>query len=256
MDVKRPHADQPVCFQDQAVHIADEDTIVIETPDIHSNVDESPIEDDDFPVIIFDWDDTLFPTSFLANLGLHIEGPDAPADIQAKLNILSECILLTINRAKQFGRVVIVTNAETGWVELTASKFFPLVASDIHQIPILSARSTFEPQGFIKPLEWKEQAFSFVLDSHMAQVDSFKGCMWSIGDSIHERDAVIRVCEAAGLPFKSVKLMDRPDLNVLYRQHMLVQKNMFDMTTNSDSLDVRVQLVSSASDESDTPFNL
>ena len=81
----------------------------------------------------------------------------------------------------------------------------------------------------------------------MAQVDAFKGCMWSIGDSIHERDAVIRVCEVASLPYKSVKLMDRPDLTVLYRQHVLVQKNMRDMTNTSEPLDVRVQLVPQAS---------
>ena len=231
-----------VNYNQQVVQIED-DPLIVETPDIASETYVSPLEVDDTPVIIFDWDDTLFPTSFLANLGLHIEGPDAPPEIQTKLDFFSECMIATVNQAREYGRVVIVTNAETGWVELTAAKFLPLVATEICKLPILSARSTFEPRGFVKPLEWKEQAFAFVLESHMAQVDSFKGCMWSIGDSIHERDAVIRVCEIANLPYKSVKLMDRPDLTVLYRQHVLVQKNMRDMTSTSEPLDVRVQLV-------------
>ena len=226
-----------------------EDSLLIETPELLSDdLDASNHQSvSDMPVIIFDWDDTLFPTSFLANLGLHIEGPDAPAEIQSKLDIFSQCMLLTINQAKNYGRVVIVTNAETGWVELTSAKFMPQVAAEICQLPILSARSTFEPRGFVKPLEWKEQAFAFVLESHIAHLQSFTGTMWSIGDSIHERDAVIRVCEAAGLIYKSVKMMDRPDLTVLYRQHLLLQKNMHDMTSDiREPLDVRVQLVPSA----------
>jgi len=220
----------------------DEPTRPVETPELQIDYDRSPKAVDDSPVIIFDWDDTLFPTSFLSSLGLHIDGPDAPANIQDSLDLFSKCMILTIKQAKRYGRVVIVTNAETGWVELTAAKFLPLVANEICQLPILSARSTFEPRGFVKPLEWKEQAFAFVLESHMAQVESFRGSMWSIGDSIHERDAVITVCRAFDLIHKSVKLMDRPDLAVLYRQHGLLQKNMHDMT-DSSPLDVRVQLV-------------
>jgi hypothetical protein len=43
----------------------------------------------------------------------------------ASLSLLQESVLQLLHRAMCFGEVVIVTNAETGWVELSAKRFLP-----------------------------------------------------------------------------------------------------------------------------------
>lgn len=188
-----------------------------------------------------------FPTSYLASLGLTLDGPRAPPETQQLLDSFSASALTTLRETQKYGRVVIVTNAETGWIELTSAKFLPQLTDLLRTLPILSARSTFEPRGFTRPYEWKERAFTMVLESHASSVgpDFLKGgTIWSIGDSMHERDAVISVCASAGLTAKSIKLMERPDLHVLYRQHLLLQRSLKDVATKCGPIDVRVQLAS------------
>ena len=231
-----------------------EGSLSVDTPDMTSDSDPSlsnscgessvttPPLNEGKPVLIWDWDDTILPTSYLAGLGLSLDGPNASEDVQQLLDAYSECALKTLIEAEKFGRVVVVTNAETGWIELTTAKFMPLIANYIQKLPILSARSTFEPKGFTRPYDWKEKAFAMVVESHGITSGEASGAVWSIGDSMHERDAVISVCAHIGLVYKSIKLMERPDLHVLYRQHLLLQRSLQEVAIKSGAMDVRVQL--------------
>eukprot|EP00439_Symbiodinium_sp_Y106_P006981 s12019_g1.t1 len=44
-------------------------------------------------------------------------------------------------------QVVIITNSGFGWVHETAVRFMPLLLSELEDIPVISARSIFEPLG-------------------------------------------------------------------------------------------------------------
>jgi len=48
----------------------------------------------------------------------------------------------------------VVTNAETGWVQLSCQKFIPLVLPMLNKLTILSARSTYEAMFPDSPLKW------------------------------------------------------------------------------------------------------
>jgi len=72
-------------------------------------------------VFLFDWDDTLFPTSALAALG-----PECLSDaLKAIDSIVAE--LLTALLALPNSRVVILTNARQSWVQHAAKHFMPKV---------------------------------------------------------------------------------------------------------------------------------
>lgn len=66
--------------------------------------------------------------------------------------------LITIS--KENGKVLIITNAAQGWVELSAKRFMPKTARAIQsQVEVISARTKFEKQFPRDYQEWKIRAF-------------------------------------------------------------------------------------------------
>jgi len=63
------------------------------------------------------------------------------------------CSLLA--RGMAHGNVIIITNAETGWVELSCKKFMPRVLPFLEKLRVLSARSAFEALYPESPSDWK-----------------------------------------------------------------------------------------------------
>ena len=78
----------------------------------------------DLTTIIFDWDDTLLPSSWLSVKGLRLDYPaQLPQDVLDELETHQESVCAVLTKAIQCGTVVIITNAETGWVQLSAQRF-------------------------------------------------------------------------------------------------------------------------------------
>lgn len=175
-----------------------------------------PSTDADNTLIILDWDDTVLPTSYLASLGHRVDGPGPAGELAAELESYAVHVEGVLRILLSLGLVVICTNAETGWVDLTCAKFLPRLVGLVGTIEQMSARSEFEPRGVWSPYEWKKHAFAWILSS--------KGRLnvLSLGDSCHERAAVIHACQGlddARVCCKSLKFLDRPDLHGLVLQH-------------------------------------
>lgn len=83
--------------------------------------------------IIFDWDDTILCTTFLAPHTQLIYEPSIkfPATLQKKLSELDDVAWELISKSKKYGKTYIVTNAAEGWVELSAERFLPKVFKEI-----------------------------------------------------------------------------------------------------------------------------
>jgi len=173
--------------------------------------------------IIFDWDDTLLASSFLSAKGYRLDTDKSKIlDVDAGLRELEKSIIAVLTLALQFGEVHIVTNAETGWVQLSAAKFIPAVVPLLHRVHVLSARSTYEGRHPDAPLKWKYYAFQDKLAHLFADPKKQKNIL-SFGDSHVEREAVRAVTR--GFPntrCKSVKFAERPSLEQLRRQIELV----------------------------------
>ncbi|EER18395.1 apicomplexan-conserved protein, putative [Perkinsus marinus ATCC 50983] len=208
-------------------------------------------------LIIFDWDDTILPTRFLTvECGLRVDGPDPDNELRKILDAYAQLANATLLAAMELGTVMIVTNAETGWLPLTCAKFLPSMLPTVNMIYHTSARSTFEPRGFASAFEWKEQAFRHAIASHFADVPSLPGrrrCVISLGDSAHERMAAIYACREfneqsmidssspAGLLCKSLKFMERPDLEHLRKEQYLIQDCLTQVVRYDQDLDLCIQ---------------
>jgi len=204
-------------------------------------------------VIFVDWDDTLLCSSYLSGQGLRLDTEiDSAHDIVKELKDLEASVISLSQVAKAHGDVHVVTNAETGWVELSAKKFIPGVLPLLGQVSVVSARSTYESVFPESPLKWKFCAFQSKLCGLFTDQGSkaHTNNIISFGDSHVEREAVRAVTR--GLPktrTKSVKFAEKPSMEQLRRQIELVV-NCFEYILSHDG-DLDLQLTVSTPEASD-----
>jgi len=181
-------------------------------------------------VIIFDWDDTLLASSFLSSRGYRLdsemEKTPEHEQVEQQLRELESAVTSLLTMALTYGAVHVVTNAETGWVQLSAQKFMPGLVPLLSKVTVLSARSTYEPMHPDSPLKWKFFAFQEKLACHYGgdykPVGPKKNVI-SFGDSHVEREAVRAVTRSMAMTrCKSVKFAERPSTEQLRRQLELV----------------------------------
>jgi len=192
-------------------------------------------------LLFFDWDDTLFPTSWIQQQGL-CSAEALPNDEQrAQLQMVAESASRMLQEALQIGTVIIVTNAEQGWVEMSCSQWMPSVAHLLEKVDIVSARSTYESKSRF-PSEWKRLAFACEVELfYGATTDSQPRNIISLGDALYEQLALTAVTK--GVPNccgKSLKFLPSPTVGQLIEEHQLVSGCLLDVAEQSDDLDVEV----------------
>jgi hypothetical protein len=118
-----------------------------------------------------DWDDTLLCSSWIVRMK-ELFASDFSL-LKPSFTLLEEAVCKFLDIIYKFGyRMYIITNSETGWVELSAGKYIPLILNKIEEysIPIISARTQYEQlHGRVSIEEsisfWKKDAFKNILHS-------------------------------------------------------------------------------------------
>jgi hypothetical protein len=202
-------------------------------------------------LVIFDWDDTLLPSSWLLKHDLKIVANSRLPNDDEKLELrrVARRVIKTLRRAKRAGTVIIITNAEKGWVELTCRHFMPEVAPLLEGVRIMSARSSFEPDWPALPIQWKRLAFQREISAFfdgLSGVDHLaaghRENVISIGDSLHEREALIRATELRHCWKKSIKFLDLPSAEHLVKQHELLSSCLPTLAEFADNVDLRLHI--------------
>lgn len=211
-------------------------------------------------LIFFDWDDTLFPTTWLTKFGYvnaNKRGklnPKIPrGEIDAEMELLVAEVRETLSQAERYGTVVIVTNGTDGWIAESCKRFMSSMLPQVLALRSLSAKSMYQSVNDSLPEDWKMEAFRHEICRHaqfqqQKLLDSHSQCQsamshrpvdWShkslyplnvisIGDSPYERTAILRI--AATMPqdyVKSLQLMKAPDVQTLIAQHRAVRECLF-----------------------------
>lgn len=201
-------------------------------------------------LLIYDWDDTLFPTTWIrkhALLEAREAGTMLSSEQTALLASLADRASLTLQKAIQIGKVVIVTNAEQGWVETSSRLFMPSLIALLNAVDVVSARSTYE-QRTHHPSEWKRLAFEHEVELFYgsSRVGEQRNIV-SFGDSMHELNALMAVTK--GIPNccgKSIKFLDAPSPKQLMEQHELLAESFLDIVEHNGDLDVEIGTDNSA----------
>ncbi|RLN95109.1 hypothetical protein BBJ28_00000126 [Nothophytophthora sp. Chile5] len=173
----------------------------------------------DRTVVVFDWDDTLCPSSWLhaQNLLPKFRGHQIAVtrEQRAVLALIGAHVVRLLQKAVAYGPVFVVTAAEYGWVEMSCALYLPavqdvLALSDVH---IVSARSWYEQNFGLggDSASWKQEVMQLIarkcFAAAAAQEVSVNGVrtyreasdtyfnFLSIGDSMAERDACFAAVE-------------------------------------------------------------
>lgn len=192
-------------------------------------------------IIIFDWDDTLFYTSFLSQnsiiLDLYVENmPEQTSSIFKQIESVVYDILVT-SLAK--GDTYIISNSSKGWVEYSCAKYFPTITQLLNRITIISSRSEYEEQYPKNYKVWKIETFKDLVKRYNTNLVTN---IISIGDSTYE----IEAAHILGSNFKesyvkTIKFKANPTPKEMYKQLTMLQSKFGEIYSLVKNLNMKVE---------------
>ena len=190
-------------------------------------------------IIIFDWDDTLLPTTFLTPGGILEQDMELQDVDIAKLSKLEELVLKLLIEAVEKGNVYIITNAGKGWVEYSANRFYPSIIPILSKVKIISARGEYEKAFPGNSRQWKIEAFLNLKNTVNLNLVTNIIC---IGDSLFEMEAGrILASKFTEAFIKTIKFREAPKLDELIKQLELVCLQFGSVYSSIKNLTIRVE---------------
>lgn len=196
-------------------------------------------------LIILDWDDTLFPTSWAIknNIDLtDIEIQNKYIVFFAKLDLL---LYKFLNNLTKYGKVVIVTNAMSKWI-IIATNILPNTQMLIkNKIKIISARDRHHHKhpgnGFI----WKKLIFEQLVSEYYDYCNKNKHCVQniiSVGDAEYEFQALINLDKNDKRYLKSIRFMNNPSYDTLIDQLEVLNNSIPSVVNKKTHMDLMFNL--------------
>jgi len=195
-------------------------------------------------LFLIDWDDTCLPYSWLQAQGLQVLDASEPSEFQRNaLQKVVACVAKTLRKAKDLGEVVVVTNAEEGWVDASCYKFLPELLPILDEFPVVSARASYEQKCPGSPAKWKLCAFQAEIGAFIAASPAEHGQhnIVSIGDSVHEHTALYAATRDRQCWAKAMKFVIRPSMEDVIHQHEVLQQFLDDLATREGNLDIYME---------------
>lgn len=171
-------------------------------------------------LIFIDWDDTLFPTTWVMNNHINLSDKQNKVKYYSLFSELDDILYKFFIKTMNYGTIIIVTNASRNWINVSM-EILPKSSSIINNnIKIVSARDRYSDTHTV--FKWKELSFKDEADGffyHDTQIQNIV----SIGDADYEHIALIKLDEwEKKLPekriLKKIKLMHQPSYYCLIDQ--------------------------------------
>lgn len=190
-------------------------------------------------LIIFDWDDTLLPTSFLTPKGTFSEDIQLSSSDCKKMQQIANYVYDILKESIEKGDVYIITNAGINWVQFSANLFYPNISELLKKIKIISARGEYEKSFPGNLRQWKIQAFLNLLKNVDNKLVTNIIC---IGDSLFEMEAGRILASNFKEAFiKTIKFREAPKLDELLKQLKLVAQQFGAIYSSIKNLTIRIE---------------
>jgi hypothetical protein len=204
-------------------------------------VDNNNIITSENTLIILDWDNTLFPTSWLMKNKIDLRDPEVGNKHIVFFDELDSTLSQLLAKLLSFGKVVIVTNATLEWLDIS-SRVLPRTRHMFNKIKLVSARQRYRPKSN-NMMDWKKMAFKEYILS-----DKKVWNIISIGDAEYEYRALIDLynIKINNRPklLKSIKLVDHPSNETLIDQLSVIHRASPDICLINKHLDKKFQFFS------------
>mmetsp|Transcript_43172 Transcript_43172/g.97273 ORF Transcript_43172/g.97273 Transcript_43172/m.97273 type:complete len:318 (+) Transcript_43172:42-995(+) len=203
-------------------------------------------------LVIYDFDDTIFPTSWMCTNvpeQMTLAGPTGESleHISRPLEILAEKVHTMLQATLGVAEVVFITNSKQGWVESCIRHFVPELTEPFQSIKVIYARNVFEKSGkatsvgapvldaesddfdlSLLTMAWKVEAMKTALLEFYGE-RSWKNII-SIGDSfdelralqevtfLHENPQSAKTGSQKPMRAKAIKMLQNPTVHELVAQ--------------------------------------
>ena len=195
----------------------------------------------DKTVVILDWDDTLFPTSWVSKKKINLNDPRTKSKYAFLFNELDDHIYKTLIKFKYYGRCVIVTNATRKWVYM-CTVVLPKTANILdNDIYILSARDKYQHK-YKNSFKWKKETFKELYYDHFDYNPHHQNIV-SIGDAEYEHQALVELYQlnyngTNHKYLKSIRMIRYPDVRSLLSQLKRLYLNIDLIVTSTKHIEL------------------
>lgn len=174
-------------------------------------------------MIILDWDDTMFPTSWTIKNNIKISNKEYSKQYQILFEDLDKLLSKMLTQFLIYGKVYIVTNGSERWIK-SSIDILPNTKKIVESnILVISSRDIHKDTD-VPIHNWKNNTFKKIVDIENSEGELFKTII-SIGDAEYEYNALLKLNNDKRL-LKSVKLMKSPTYNVLIDQLKVLSHSM------------------------------
>lgn len=191
-------------------------------------------------LIILDWDDTLFPTTWFVknNINLNNNKQNQYIVFFSRLDSLLSQLL---SKLIKYGQVVIVTNATSKWIFLS-SNLLPNTQKLIKEkILIVSAREFYQEKYPDQMILWKKLIFKQLVSNYF--LDHLLQNIISIGDADYEFYALIDLYNEHSFIknrlLKTVRFLKEPSFEDLIDELDVLNASLHKLLVSNKHMDLK-----------------
>ena len=199
----------------------------------------------DKTLIILDWDDTLFPTTWITTNNINIKNGITDKNIINYFNLVDKELYKLLTKLMSYGTVIIITNAMINWINISVTllkhtnSLLRLNKSSRAPILVISAREAYgsEPDAN----QWKKKTFIDIIHRYYNN----KNNIISIGDAEYEYIALINLHVKTLHNYrllKSVKFIRYPTRDLLLDQIKVMTKASKQVCKTPTHLDLKFDI--------------
>jgi hypothetical protein len=206
-------------------------------------------------IVIIDWDDTLFPTSWLNKNDIKLNDDNVKITYKIYFNELDKSIKNLLKSYSEISTIYIITNANMKWIKASLNTLPQTRKMIINEnIRIISSRDLYSKQN-IETTKWKLKTYETIVNTDLENIFSIKNKkimlnIISIGDAVYEYIALINLHDIltnktqnnSNINFylKNIRFKSQPTFDFIIEQIDLVKKNKIQIINETNYIDKEI----------------
>jgi hypothetical protein len=194
-------------------------------------------------LILLDWDDTLYPTSWTVKNNIDMNDKNNIRKYQLYFFKLDAILYKLISTLLKYGTVIIVTNAAKKWVFMTLTMLPNTQKLIQDKVYIFSARELYQNQYPNEMTLWKKLIFKKIVSQYF--LENCTQNIISVGDADHEFIALTDLYDINSVTnkklLKTIRFLTTPSFESLIDQLQVLSKCSQQICTNAKHMDLKFE---------------